>query len=328
MAEQEQPIFRRVALKIIKLGMDSKQVVARFEAERQALAIMDHPSIAKVFDGGATVEGRLYFVMEYIRGLPVTRYCDSRKLDTKQRLQLFLEICGAVQHAHQKGIIHRDIKPTNILVAEEISREGKAQPVPKVIDFGIAKATQYRLTEKTLFTRYDQAIGTPMYMSPEQVESSGLDIDTRTDVYSLGVLLYEILTGMPPFDRKAFEQARFREKCRFIQEEEPLRPSTRLTNLTANAISSISKSRKTEPQSLRRLIKGDLDWIVMKALEKDRNRRYETANGLAMDIERQLNNEPVVARPPSNVYRFQKLVRRHKLAFTSVATVGMVLLVG
>jgi serine/threonine protein kinase/Flp pilus assembly protein TadD len=324
MAEQQEPVKRRVALKVIKLGMDTKEVVGRFEAERQALALMDHPNIAKVFDAGATENGRAFFVMELVKGIPITRYCDENKLDTKQRLDLFIQVCQAIQHAHQKGIIHRDIKPSNILVADH---DGVG--VPKIIDFGIAKATAGQtLTDKTVFTAFEQFIGTPAYMSPEQAKLSGLDIDTRSDIYSLGVLLYELLTGRTPFDAKRLFEAGFDEIRRIIREEEPPRPSTKLSTLDAAEQTAVAVCRHSEPPKLLGLIRGDLDWIVMKTLEKDRNRRYETANGLARDIQRYLNNEPVAARPPSNLYRFQKVVRRNKLAFGAVAAVAMSLVLG
>ncbi len=324
MAEQQEPVRRRVALKVIKLGMDTKQVIARFEAERQALALMDHPNIAKVFDAGATETGRPYFVMELVKGIPITRYCDENNLSTVTRLGLFVQVCQAIQHAHQKGIIHRDIKPSNILVADH---DGVA--VPKIIDFGIAKATtDQRLTDKTLFTAFEQFIGTPAYMSPEQAKLSGLDIDTRSDIYSLGVLLYELLTGKTPFEGKRLHEAGLDEIRRIIREEEPMRPSTKLHTLDAPEQTTVAKHRETDPPRLAHLIRGDLDWIVMKALEKDRGRRYETANGLAMDIERHLNNEPVVARPPGSFYRFQKMVRRNKLVFAAASAVAVALLAG
>ncbi|HEU5396724.1 MAG TPA: serine/threonine-protein kinase [Verrucomicrobiae bacterium] len=323
MAEQEQPVRRRVALKILKLGMDTRSVIARFEAERQALAMMDHPNIARVLDAGATESGRPYFVMELVRGIKITEYCDQNRLDTRTRLELFVQICQAIQHAHQKGIIHRDIKPSNILVT---SHDGV--PVPKVIDFGIAKATEVQLTEKTLFTAFEQIIGTPAYMSPEQAELSGLDIDTRTDIYSLGVLLYELLTGRTPFDAKKLMEHGVSELRRTLREQEPQRPSTMVTTLQKTELSTTAAQRHAEPPKLISLLRGDLDWIVMKALEKDRRRRYETANGLAMDVQRYLANEPVLARPPSRAYRFQKLVRRNKIVFTAAFAVVATLLVG
>jgi serine/threonine protein kinase len=323
MAEQEEPIRRRVALKIIKLGMDTRRVIARFEAERQALAMMDHPNIARVLDAGATAMGRPYFVMELVRGIKITEFCNQNHLDTQQRLQLFVEVCHAVQHAHQKGIIHRDIKPSNILVTLH-----DGVPVPKVIDFGIAKATETRLTDKTLFTAYEQIIGTPAYMSPEQAEMSGLDIDTRSDIYSLGVLLYELLTGKTPFDSKELLKSGLDQMRRTLRETEPYRPSARLHTLQGAELTATAEQRQVEPPKLISLLRGDLDWIVMKALEKDRRRRYETANGLAMDIHRYLSNEPVAARPPSRLYRFQKLVRRNKVVFAAGAAVTAALVVG
>jgi tetratricopeptide (TPR) repeat protein len=323
-AEQEQPVRRRVALKVIKLGMDTRQVIARFEAERQALALMDHPNIAKVFDAGATEKGRPFFVMELVKGISLTRYCDENKLNTQKRLNLFIQVCQAIQHAHQKGIIHRDIKPSNVLVADH---DGVA--VPKVIDFGIAKATtDQRLTDKTLYTAMEQFIGTPAYMSPEQAQLSGLDVDTRADIYSLGVLLYELLTGRTPFEPRRLLELGLDEIRRIIREEEPLRPSTRLQTLDAAEQTKVAIHRNSEPPKLLGILRGDLDWIVMKALEKDRKRRYETANGLALDVERHLQNELVMARPPSVGYRFQKMARRHRLAFTTTACVLATLVIG
>ena len=323
MAEQEEPVRRRVALKVIKLGMDTRSVIARFEAERQALAMMDHPNIAKVLDAGATETGRPFFVMELVRGIKITDYCDQNKLPTRERLNLFIQVCHAIQHAHQKGIIHRDIKPSNILVTLH-----DGVPVPKVIDFGIAKATDQRLTDKTLFTQFEQFIGTPAYMSPEQAEMSGLDIDTRADIYALGVLLYELLTGKTPFDAKELLQSGLDEMRRTIREREPERPSTRLSTMLEGELTITAGRRQSDAPKLVTLIRGDLDWIVMKALEKDRTRRFETANGLAMDIQRYLSNEPVIARPPSNLYRFQKLVRRNKAAFAAVSAVAAALVLG
>lgn len=329
MAEQETPVRRRVALKIIKLGMDTRQVVARFEAERQALALMDHPNIAKVLDAGATQTGRPFFVMELVRGIRITDFCDQNHFSTEQRLALFTQVCQAVQHAHQKGIIHRDLKPSNILVADH-----DGMPVPKVIDFGIAKATtDQRLTDKTLFTAFEQFIGTPAYMSPEQANFSGLDLDTRTDIYSLGVLLYELLTGKTPFDAKALLQAGLDEMRRTIREVEPVKPSTRLTQelvaVDASPLRSHAEGARNFRADSRRLlqeVKGDLDWIVMKCLEKDRARRYETANGLALDVQRYLHKELVTARPPSAAYRFQKFVQRNRLAFAAATVVAVTML--
>ena len=319
-AEQTEPIRRRVALKVIKLGMDTKQVVARFEAERQALAMMDHPNIAKVLDAGTTEKGRPYFVMELVRGVRITDYCDQANLSTRERLELFTKVCQAIQHAHQKGIIHRDIKPSNILVTLH-----DGVPVPKVIDFGIAKATEGRLTDATVYTQLHQFIGTPAYMSPEQAEMSGLDIDTRSDIYSLGVLLYELLTGKPPFDPKELMEAGLDAMRRTIREKVPLRPSTQLATFGAAELTTAARRRSAETSKLLQQVRGDLDWIVLKCLEKDRSRRYETANGLAADIKRHLGNEPVVARPPSRLYEFQKTVRRHKFGFAAAAALILVL---
>lgn len=322
MAEQIEPVQRKVALKIIKAGMDTREVIARFEAERQAIALMDHPNIARALDAGATEGGRPYFVMELVRGIPITEYCDQNQLPTHERLRLFIKICQAVQHAHQKGIIHRDLKPRNILVTEH-----DGQPVPKVIDFGVAKALGQKLTEKTVFTAFHHMIGTPAYMSPEQAALSGVDIDTRADIYSLGVLLYELLTGVTPFNANTFREEAMDEIRRMIRETEPSKPSTRLQSL-GEKLTDVAKQRRTEPAALGRLIRGDLDWIVMRCLEKDRRRRYETANGLATDVERHLGSEPIIARPPSNLYRFQKVVRRHKFALAAFASVALALLLG
>ncbi len=318
MAEQEQPVRRRVALKVIKAGMDTRQVIARFEQERQALAMMDHPAIAQVLDAGATDTGRPYFVMELVRGEPVTEYCDKHNLAVASRLELFAEICAAVQHAHTKGIIHRDLKPSNILVAFE---DGRARA--KVIDFGIAKATAGNLTDKTLYTEHRALVGTPEYMSPEQAEGS-LDIDTRTDVYALGVLLYELLTGTTPFDSRRLRSAAAGEIQRILREDEPPRPSTRLSQ-SVETVDAVAAHRDTEPKKLSSQLRGELDWIVMKALEKDRQRRYETASGLAMDIQRFLAGESVSAAPPSAGYRFRKFVRRHRAAVTAAGLVAAAL---
>jgi serine/threonine protein kinase/Tfp pilus assembly protein PilF len=323
LAEQELPVRRRVALKVIKLGMDTKNVVARFEAERQALALMDHPNIAKVFDAGATETGRPFFVMELVRGIKITDYCDQHNLDTGQRLELFKLVCRAIQHAHQKGIIHRDIKPSNIMVTLH-----DGVPVPKVIDFGIAKATDQQLTDKTVFTQFEQFIGTPAYMSPEQAEMSGLDIDTRSDIYSLGVLLYQLLTSRTPFDPDMLLAAGLDEIRRTIRELEPLKPSRRLTSMVAADITTVARQRHSLPPKLIQLIEGDLDWIVMKALEKDRTRRYETASSFAGDIENFLKNEPVLARPPSTLYRFRKMIRRNKTICAATATVALAIIAG
>jgi len=323
MAGQEEPVRRRVALKIIKLGMETKSVIARFEAERQALAMMDHPNIARVYDAGATDRGPPYFVMELVRGVKITAYCDQHRLGTRERLDLFIQVCHAIQHAHQKGIIHGDIKPSNIMVTLH-----DGIPVPKVIDFGISKATEARLTDRLLFTSYAQLIGTPAYMSPEQADMNGLDTDTRSDIYSLGVLLYELLTGTTPFDAKQLLESGLDEMRRTLREKEPARPSARLTTLQGAELAKTASERQAEPHRLAALLHGDLDWIVMKALEKDRGRRYETANGLALDIQRHLNNEPVMARPPSRLYRLEKLVRRNRVVFAAGSAVAAALVIG
>ena len=320
MAEQSQPIQRTVALKIIKPGMDTRQVIARFEAERQALAMMDHPNIAKVLDAGTTDSGRPYFVMELVKGVPITKYCDERHLPLRARLELLLPVCQAVQHAHQKGVIHRDIKPNNVLVAEYDDHA-----VPKVIDFGVAKATAQRLTDRTMFTEFGQVLGTIEYMSPEQAKFNQLDIDTRSDIYSLGVLLYELLTGSTPFAQKRLQSAAFDEMLRIIREEEPPKPSTRLS--TTGALPTIAVNRGSQPNKLSGLVRGELDWVVMKALEKDRNRRYETANSFADDIQRYLNDEAVQACPPSAMYRFRKFARRNKAALVMATLVGSAILI-
>ena len=316
LAEQKQPVRRRVALKLIKAGMDTREVVARFESERQALALMDHPAIAKVFDAGSTPQGRPYFVMEYVSGVPITTYCDTHKLTTRERLELFIHVCEAVQHAHQKAIIHRDLKPSNILVTEV---DGK--PVPKIIDFGIAKATAHRLTAQTMYTSVGALLGTPEYMSPEQVDRAGVDIDTRTDVYSLGVVLHELLVGAVPLDIRKLP---FEEMLRKLREEETARPSTKVR--TSGAVSTAAaENRRTDVRTLALQLRGDLDAIVLKAVEKDRARRYGTPSDLAADIGRYLRNEPVVARPASLAYRARKYVRRHRIA-VAVATAAVVLL--
>lgn len=323
MAEQREPVKRLVALKLIKAGMDTQAVLTRFEAERQALALMDHPNIAKVLDGGTTESGRPFFVMELVKGLPLTEYCDSRKLNVKDRLQLFMQICSAVQHAHQKGIIHRDLKPSNVLVTEHDGR-----PVPKVIDFGLAKALNATnmLTDRTLHTAYGTVVGTPLYMAPEQVGINALDTDTRSDVYALGVMLYELLTGTTPLEKQRFKEAAWDEVKRIIQEEEPPRPSTRLSS--SNTLASLAAGRQIEPARLTKLVRGELDWIVMKALEKDRSRRYETANGFAMDVQRYLAGESVLAVPPSAGYRLRKFARKHRAGLTTAAAIALLLLMG
>lgn len=323
MAEQRQPVQRRVALKIIKAGMDTREVIARFEQERQALALMEHPNIARVLDAGATEGGRPYFVMELVRGVPITRFCDEHLLTAADRMRLFIQVCRAVQHAHIKGVIHRDLKPSNILVTLH-----DGVPVPKVIDFGVAKAIQQRLTDKTLFTHFEQMVGTPLYMAPEQAEMSGLDIDTRCDIYALGVLLYELLTGHTPFSQAELLRAGYDEMRRMILEREPKKPSTLLKTLEEETASSVASCRRSETPKLIGLLKGDLDWIVMKALEKDRRRRYDTANALADDLQRHLDHEPVLARPPSTVYRLQKLLKKNRAAFVTITLVALSLLAG
>jgi WD40 repeat protein len=348
MAEQQQPIRRKVALKVVKPGMDTKQVIARFEVERQALALMEHPNIAKVYDAGTTDQksedrshkirdteelrnphltadlspiGRPFFVMELVKGLPITDYCDQNRLTPRERLELFLHVCNAMQHAHQKGIIHRDLKPSNILVTHH-----DGVPIPKVIDFGIAKAMGQQLTDKTLFTNFAQLLGTPLYMSPEQAELSGLDVDTRSDIYSLGALLYELLTGTTPFGKERLKEIGYDEIRRIIREEEPPKPSTRISTL-GQAAPTISTHRKSDARRLSQLCRGELDWIVMKALEKDRNRRYESASALASDVQRYLNDEPVQACPPSTAYRLRKFSRRHRRVFATLALTGVFLVV-
>jgi eukaryotic-like serine/threonine-protein kinase len=319
MAEQTQPVRRKVALKVLKPGMDTRQVVARFEAERQALALMDHPNIARVFDGGETASGRPYFVMELVRGTRITDFCDESHLSVRERLELFVSVCAAVQHAHQKGIIHRDLKPSNVLVTLHDDK-----PVAKVIDFGVAKALGQELTDKTLFTNFAQMLGTPMYMNPEQAQMSGLDVDTRSDVYALGVLLYELLAGTTPFARERLRGAGYDEIRRIIREEEPPRPSTRMSTL-GQAARTVSANRRSEPHKLSALLRGELDWVVMKALEKDRNRRYESAAAFAADVQRYLKDEPVQACPPSAWYRFRKFARRNKGTLLTGTLAGGVL---
>jgi len=325
LAEQVVPVRRQVAVKVIKPGMDSAQVLARFEAERQALAVMDHPCIAKVLDGGVTDRGLPYFVMDYAKGEPVTQFCDRHCLSLEQRIEIFIRVCEAVQHAHTKGVIHRDLKPSNILVAYD----GDGGPQPKVIDFGVAKALNQRLSEHTIFTEFGQMIGTPTYMSPEQAEMSGLDIDTRSDVYSLGVLLYELLTGAQPIDEDTLRQAGFEAIQRIIREQEPAKPSTRLASILTEQVdegSTAAKARRLDPHALQRRIRGELDWIVMKCLEKDRSRRYDTAHSLALDLRRYLNHEPVEASPPSVVYQLRKLAQRHRTLVGAGACVAAVML--
>ncbi len=317
-AQQTAPVKRFVAVKLIKAGTDSKGVLARFEAERQALAVMDHPNIAKILDGGVTDSGSPFFVMELVKGVPITHYCDARKLTPAQRLELFVPVCEAIQHAHQKGVIHRDIKPSNVLVALQDGR-----PVPKVIDFGIAKATGAALTDLTLNTGVGGIVGTPQYMSPEQASLTGLDIDTRSDVYSLGVLLYELLAGSPPFKRHDLEKAGLLEILRVVRDEEPPKPSTKLS--TADACASLSASRGTEPKALNGLLRRELDWVVMKALEKDRNRRYDTPTSFAADIRRYLSGEAVQAHPPSVAYKLRKFARKHRGRLVTATVVGLAL---
>jgi hypothetical protein len=323
MAEQQQPVRRQVALKLVKPGMDSKQVIARFEAERQAVALMDHPNIAKVLDAGTTETGRPYFAMDLVRGMPISEFCDQKRLAVRERLELFIQVCQAVQHAHQKGIIHRDLKPTNVLVTMHDS-----VAVPKVIDFGIAKALGQSLTEHTLHTGFAQLVGTPLYMSPEQAELNQLGVDTRSDVYSLGVMLYELLTGMTPFDKETLTKAGLDEMRRIICEQESPRPSARVSTLQAAILSTVSDRRSIDPRRISLALRGELDWIVMKALEKDRSDRYESASALVRDIERFLNDEPVLACPPTVAYRFRKFARKHRAALSTALLVAASLLIG
>jgi len=322
LAEQEEPIRRMVALKVIKLGMDTREVIARFRSERQALALMDHPNIAKIHDAGATPEGRPYFVMEHVEGVPITHFCDQHRLTSRERLELFVQVCQAIHHAHQKGIIHRDIKPSNVLVSRQ---DGTA--IPKVIDFGVAKATSRDQTQSTVLTVQGQLVGTPEYMSPEQAEMSGRFVDTTTDVYSLGVLLYELLTGVLPFESGALREADFDEIRRIIREDEPAKPSSRLSTPGDQAIVA-ARNRQTSITALTKRVRGELDWITMRALEKDRSRRYQSASELALDIERYLCDEPVVAGPPSTTYRMSKLIKRHRRAVGTLAVIVMALAVG
>ncbi|MCG6158013.1 serine/threonine-protein kinase [Rubinisphaera margarita] len=321
-AEQEQPVRRKVALKIVKPGLGSKAIIARFEAERQAVAMMNHPNIAQVFDAGVTEDGRPYFVMELVRGLPITEFCDKKRLNITQRLELMIDVCSAVHHAHQKGIIHRDLKPSNVLVTLHDGR-----PVVKVIDFGVAKALGGKLTDKSIYTSFLSMIGTPLYMSPEQAEMSSLDVDTRSDIFSLGVVLYELLAGETPFDRKRLDSAGLDELRRIIREEEPPRPSTRLSTCN-EAATTIADRRHIDPRGLASAIAGDLDWIVMKSLEKDRSRRYDSAAALADDLKRYLENQPIQARPPSTLYRVRKYARRHRVAFLTATLVSISLILG
>jgi tetratricopeptide (TPR) repeat protein len=322
LAEQQYPVHRQVALKILKPGMDSQMGIARFEAERQALALMDHPNISRVLDAGTTDSGRPYFVMELVKGVPITDFCDQASLPIRERLELFVAVCGAVQHAHQKGVIHRDIKPSNVLVAD-----CDGQPGPRLIDFGVARAAGLPLTDRTIYTRFAEMVGTPPYMSPEQAGMSSLGIDTRSDVYSLGVLLYELLTGTTPFDRERLRTADYDQMRRIIREEEPVKPSTRMSTL-GQAASAVSVNRRSDPKRLRQLFRGELDWIVMKCLEKDRNRRYETAAALAADVRRHLHQESVLACPPTLRYRLRKFVRKHRGVVAAVAAIWLVLASG
>ncbi len=322
-AEQSEPVQRKVALKLIKPGMDTREVIARFEAERQVLAMMDHPNIARIIDAGTTDSGQSFFVMELVYGIPINEFCDKHERSTQERLELFTKVCRAVQHAHQKGIIHRDLKPSNVLVA---SIDGQA--VPKVIDFGVAKATSAKLTEQTVYTQFSQMVGTPLYMSPEQAELGVADVDTRSDVYALGVMLYELLTGNTPFDSETLKQAGFDEMRRIIREDEPPKPSAMVSTLKADALSTISKQRGSDPRRLRESLEGELDWLVMKALEKDRNRRYESASAVADDVERYLADEPIEAGPPSAAYRVKKYWQRNRGRLIAMALVASVLLIG
>ena len=320
LASQTEPVKRRVALKIIKAGMASKAVLARFDSERQALALMDHPNIARVYDGGTTSTGQPYFVMELVNGVPITDYCDQKRLPVAARLELFVHVCQAVQHAHQKGIIHRDLKPSNVLVTEV-----DGHPTPKVIDFGVAKATELKLTDLS-FADAGAIVGTPAYMSPEQADPSSMDIDTRTDVYALGVILYELLTGSPPLDATQFRRGAILEMLRMVRDVQPPKPSTKVS--TADALPSIAATRGIEPGRLKRVLRGDLDWIVMKALEKDRTRRYETSSNFAADVRRFLGGEPIEARPPSNGYRVRKFVQRNRAAVLTSGAMVLMLIAG
>jgi non-specific serine/threonine protein kinase/serine/threonine-protein kinase len=321
LAEQTRPVRRQVAVKVVKAGMDTAQVLARFDAERQALALMDHPTIAKIFDGGSTPDGRPYFAMEFVRGQSITQYCDDHRLPVHNRLRLFIQLCDGVQHAHQKGIIHRDLKPSNVLVSDV-----DGQPTPHIIDFGIAKATALPLTDQPLFTAIGGFVGTLDYMSPEQAEMSSIDVDTRSDVYSLGVMLYELLTGTLPFDGQRLREAGVDEFRKAIREQDPARPSTRITSHQSDSTTTAQR-RRTHPGKLSSLLRGDLDWIVMKALDKDRARRYQTVNALALDVRRHLNHEPVTAGPPNAIYRARKFVRRHRIG-VAAATASIVILIG